>query len=192
MSAIPTLLALLTSTASAPLLPYAEISAEALAPAGIRHQEALRIDRDFGKPEFDLVVDTWIPEQDPGAFADVRLWWVKTTAADRRSPLSTRAQKYVDIDTRASGPDRWLLAVTGDHKRFAFEVELGNDGEAAVYTDIVDERGERVEHCRASSGFLHARRFMGLPVGIARLSIACVDDDGHARTGNAIMERARR
>lgn len=192
MPALPALLALLTSTASAPLLPYAEISAEALAPDGIRHQEALRIDRDFGKPEFDLVVDTWMPERNPSAFADVRLWWVKTTAADRRSPLSTRAQKYVEIDTEAQGPDRWLLAVTGDHKRFAFEVELGDDGEAAVFTDIVDERGERVEHCRARSGFLHARRFMGLPVGIARLSIACVDDQGRTRNGNAIMDRVRR
>lgn len=192
MPAVPALLALLTSTAGAPLLPYAEISAEALAPDGMRHQEALRIDRDFGKPEFDLVVDTWMPERNPSAFADVRLWWVKTTAADRRSPLSTRAQKYVEIDTKAQGPDRWLLAVTGDHKRFAFEVELGDDGRAAVFTDIVDERGQRVEHCRARSGFLHARRFMGLPVGIARLSISCVDDQGRTRDGNAIMDRARR
>ncbi|MFO0636191.1 MAG: hypothetical protein U0168_25440 [Nannocystaceae bacterium] len=193
MSTLLTLLLATTTTAPVPTPPpYTETAGDALAPVGLRHQEALRIDRDFGKPEFDLVVDTWTPERGPDTFAEVRLWWVKTTAGDRRSPLSTRAQKYVDIDARADGPDHWTLAVTGDHKRFAFDVELDAEGRAHVFTDVVVEGGERVDHCRALSGFLHARKILGVPVGIAKLSVTCVDDDGALVRGHAVIDRVRR
>lgn len=174
------------------VLPNAETACDALAPSGLAHHEALRIDRDFGKPEFDLVVDAWTPTTAPGELADVRLWWVKTSADDRRSPLSTRTKKYVDLETIENAPDDWSLKLRGDHKEFSFDIELDARGIAQVFTDIVRDDGRSIRHCRATSGRLHARRVLGIPVGIAALVVECVDDRGRAQRGRAVVRKLAR
>ena len=172
-------------------LPLAETAVRDLAPSGLLHQEALRIDRDFGKPEFDLVVDTWTPEAAVDVLADVRLWWVKTTAQDRRSPLSERAQKYVDIETKRAADDAWRIEVRGDKKEFVFEVELDEDGRALVFTDVMTKDGRRVGHCRTTGGKLLARRLLGIPIGIEKLEVHCVDKRGALVHGRAVMRHLR-
>jgi len=172
-------------------LPLAETAVHDLAPAGLLHQEALRIDRDFGKPEFDLVIDTWTDESEAAVLADVRLWWVKTTAQDRRSPLSERAQKYVDIDATPTAPDAWRLQLRGDKKLFAFDVEVDERGQAQVYTDVLAKDGRRVAHCRTTGGRLLARRLLGIPIGIEKLEVRCVDSRGKLVGGRAVMRRVR-
>lgn len=173
-------------------LPNAETRCDALSPHGLEHHEALRIDRDFGKPEFDLVVDAWTKSASPMELADVRLWWVKTTAADQRSPMSTRSKKYVDIETIEHGPDAWSLKLRGDHKEFSFDVEIDERGRAQVFTDIVMADGTQLRHCRATSGRLRARRLLGIPIGIDALAVECIDDDGRAQRGRAVVRKLRR
>lgn len=185
----------LASTAIAPLvrpIPEAETQCDALSAGGLEHREVLRIDRDFGKPEFDLVIDTWTAEAKPDELFDVRLWWVKTTADDRRSPLSTRARKWVDIDTTENSPDSWSVLVRGDKKEFRFDIELGNDGRTHAYADVVTEGGKRIEHCRVAKGELRARKLLGIPVGIDGLYVACVDRAGREHQGRAQVRSLRR
>ncbi len=173
-------------------LPHAETACDALSPSGLAHHEALRIDRDFGKPEFDLVVDAWTKSAAPMELADVRLWWVKTTADDRRSPLSTRSKKYVEVETIEHGPDAWSLKLRGDHKEFSFDVEIDQGGEAEVFTDIVTDDGREIRHCRATAGRLRARRVLGIPIGIDTLVVDCIDERGQARQGRAAVRKLRR
>lgn len=192
---LPTLLlaSALTSTTTGPIatrLPFVETAAEALDVDGLRHHEALRIDRDFGKPEFDLVVDAW-SETDHGDLADVRLWWVKTTANDRRSPLSTRAEKYVDIDVRREGPDAMRVQVRGGNREFSFEVELDARGRAHVFTDVVTKDGTTIDHCRTTSSKLVAKRVLGIPVGLGALQVSCIDDEGRRVRGRATLRKVR-
>lgn len=185
----------LASTAIAPLvrpIPEAETTCDALSTGGLAHREVLRIDRDFGKPEFDLVIDTWTAEHSPGELFDVRLWWVKTSADDRRSPLSTRARKWVDIDTTENSPEHWSVKVRGDKKEFRFEIELGDDGETHAYADVVTDSGKRVKHCRVAKGELKARKLLGIPVGIDALFVDCIDGAGREHTGRAVMRPVRR
>lgn len=192
---LPTLLlaSALTSATTGPLatrLPYAETPVAGLSTRALRHHEALRIDRDFGKPEFDLVVDAW-SETARGDLADVRLWWVKTTANDRRSPLSTKSERYVDIDVRRAGPDAMRMRIRGAGKEFAFEVELDDKGVAHVFADVVTKDGATVDHCRTTSGRLTAKRVLGIPVGLGALQVSCIDDHGRTVRGRVTVRKVR-
>jgi hypothetical protein len=183
----------LSSATTGPIatrIPFAETPAAALSPRGLRHHEALRIDRDFGKPEFDLVIDAW-SETAQGDLADVRLWWVKTNAGDRRSPLSTKSERYVDIDVRRDGPDAMRVRVRGGGREFAFEVELDEKGRAHVFTDVVTKDGAKIDHCRTLSSRLIAKRVLGIPVGLGALQVSCVDDQGRAVRGRATLRKVR-
>lgn len=169
-------------------IPFAAMAVDQLAPSGLRHQEALRIDRDFGKPEFDLVVDAW-SETRGGELADVRLWWAQTTEDDRRSPLSRKSERYVDVVTQREGTDRMRVAVRSQGRELAFDVALDKDGRAHVYTDVVTNDGTAVNHCRAITSRLVARRVLGIPIGLGGLHVTCVDDRGREHAGKARMRR---
>jgi hypothetical protein len=185
----------LASTVAAPMLsplPEREIACDALSQGGLEHREVIRIDRDFGKPEFDLVIDAWTTEQRPDALFDVRLWWVKTTAEDRRSPLSSRARKWVDIDNTEIADNHWRIRVRGDKKEFRFDVELADDGRSHAYVDVETESGKRVKHCRLAEGELRSRKLLGLPIGIDGLYVTCVDGAGREHSGRAVMRSLRR
>lgn len=185
----------LATVTAAPLpgpLPHAETACDALSSGGLAHHEALRIERDFGKPDFELVVDAWTSDASPDALADVRLWWVKTSAADRRSPLSSRSKKYVDIETTEHAKDAWSLKLRGDRKEFRFAIELDGAGRAHAFTDIIGDDGRQIRHCRATGGTLQARRLLGIPVGIDALVVDCIDDRGRAQRGRAIVRKLGR
>jgi hypothetical protein len=153
------------------------------------HHEALRIDRDFGKPEFDLVIDAWSSAND-GELADVRLWWAKTTDGDRRSPLSQKTERYVDVETRRTRDDRIELRVRGGAHELSMQVELDAAGRVGVYTDVVTAEGREVRRCRALAGRLIARRVLGIPVGVGALQLTCIDGQGREITGRARLRRA--
>jgi hypothetical protein len=186
---------LVIATTTGPMsshVPLAETAAAELAPEGLVHREVLRIDRDFGKPQFDIVVDTWLPEDDRSALVDVRMWWVKTDAQDRRSPFSAKLRRYLDLEARAEAPTRWQLEMRGDRKEFSFAVEIDARGRPAAFVDVVTARGETVEHCRTTSARLRARRFMGIPVGVAALEVACTDARGRAQRGEVRYRKLSR
>jgi hypothetical protein len=190
---LPVSLLVLAMTASnggpiALRIPVGETSRADLAPTGLLHHEALRIDRDFGKPEFDLVIDAWSSATD-GGLADVRLWWAKTTDGDRRSPLSHKTERYVDVETRRTHADRIEVRVRGGARELSMEVELDAAGRVRVYTDVVTADGREVHRCRALAGRLLARRVLGIPVGVGALALECIDARGRRLSGRARLRR---
>ena len=173
-------------------LPYAVTEASELAPDGLHHHEVLRIDRDFGKAEYEIVVDGWSFQSQPDAITDVRIWWVNTERADRRSPFDRKLRRYIDLEYVRNQPHEWTVRLRGDRKEFAFDVELEQGGQAAAYATVVTEAGTRIDRCRASSGHLVARRFLGLPVGIEALRVQCIDDEGQTHAGEIPYKKLRR
>ena len=142
----------------------------------LRHAEALQVQRDFGRPEVDVVLDVWMPADDPTRIAGLRLWWSDDVD---RFPFSEQIRDNLDIVYRPSSsrPGLWYVTVAGDGKRFTFEVEL-HDGEPMVFTDVTLADGRLLRRCRAESGLLYARRVMGIPVGIQGMVVACMAADG--------------
>lgn len=164
-------------------IPRATTPAAALSTPTLAHTEALRIVRDFGKPDYQIAVDAWRTKSESTSIADVRLWWVRTSGADERRPFGARIMKYLELDFEVDGPDRWEVTMVGDKKLFEFTIELGEEGRLAAYADVMTERGTLARHCRATRGRLIARRFIGIPIGIERLEIDCIDQKGEARHG---------
>lgn len=149
----------------------------AAVPPGI---EVLRISRDFGKPHFSLAIDAWL---DGERLDDARLWWVNTGEQDRRKPLGKLIERLVKLQYRRVSGTTLSVVVAGDGKEFTFTVELGQDGSVGAYVPVDTEAGAYVPRCRAESARLLARRALGLPVGIARISVTCRDDGGAVHSG---------
>lgn len=184
---------LTTSITTGPIadrLPYSALTVDQLAPEGLRHHEALRIDRDFGESDWDLVIDAWSDAKAP-TIVDIRLWWLTTSMNDRRSPLSNRSKKYVDIELEPNTDTDWTVRLRGAGKEFAFDVELDGRGRARVYADVIAEDGS-IDHCQVDDATLIARRLVGIPIGIAKLAVECTDRRGRHHSGEAEFRKVRR
>lgn len=192
-SLLPLLLAAATGIpAAAARVPYVTTEVAELAPKGLQHDEVLRIRRDFGKPSFEIVVDSWLPAERPGRISDVRMWWVQSDREDRRSPFGNKVHKYVDLEYVPEDEDSWSVTLRADRKEFSFDVQLSDEGDVQAYADIVVDGGATVHHCRATEGRLVARRLLGLPIGIKQLEITCVDDEGERHQGAVPYRKLKR
>lgn len=192
-SLLPLLVAATTGLpAAAARMPYTTTEASDLSSHGLRHHEVLRISRDFGKPTFEIVVDSWVPASRPGRISDVRMWWVQNDKHDRRSPFGKKVHRYVDLEYTPVRDDAWSVKLRADRKEFSFVVELDDAGAAEAYADVVVEGGGVVRHCRAVDGRLVARRLLGLPIGIKRLEVTCVDQAGATHEGHIRFRKLAR
>ncbi len=172
-------------------IPYATTAVTELSTRALQHDEVLRIRRDFGKPSFEIVVDSWHRAARPSEIADVRLWWVQPDKGDERSPFGTKIHKYVDLQYVPAGGDRWTVVLTADRKQFSFDVEVDDSGDAHAYTTVETKAGT-VEHCEATAGRLVARRMLGIPLGIKDLEVECVDDEGRTHEGALPYRKVKR
>lgn len=180
-----------TATAPVSVLPMTATPVAALATPTLRHDEALRIRRDFGQPDYEIALDVWGPgDAAPASITDVRLWWARTSKGDERSPFGPRLRRAIDVQLRPDGDDAWMLRLLGDHKRFDLRIEV-DGAEAAVFADIVTDEGTRIEHCRATTATLQARRLFGIPIGIADFAVTCRDDAGREHAGRVPWRRTR-
>ncbi|MEZ4385467.1 MAG: hypothetical protein R3A79_29345 [Nannocystaceae bacterium] len=152
----------------------AEPPVEATEPPPI---EVVRIKRDFGKPHFDLALDAFT---EPGVarLGDVRLHWVNTSAGDRRKPLGPLTERLVKVDLRRESDRAVTVTITGDHKEFAFALELRDDGALDVFVAAITESGEAIQRCRTANARLIARRVLGIAVGLDRIAVECAGADG--------------
>jgi hypothetical protein len=189
---LTSLLATATILPGSVRVPYVTTDTADLSPPGVEHREVLRIGRDFGKPGFEIVVDSWVPADAPGRISDVRMWWLQNDADDRRSPFGKKVHRFVDLEYTPREADTWQVALRADRKEFVFDVELAADGEAHAYADVVAADGETIEHCRARSSRLVARRLLGIPIGIKRLEIECVDASGRSHDATLPYRKLRR
>jgi len=164
-------------------VPRGPTEAQALSTTTQRHHEVLRIDRDFGMDHWEIALDGWMPREAKEHITDVRLWWVNTKDADRRKPFSASLRRVIDFGYQREGGSALAVRMAGDDKEYRFKVELDASGTPAVFADVKLADGTTAEHCRCDHGRLIARRILGIPVGIAALSVRCIDRDAHAREG---------
>jgi hypothetical protein len=158
--------------------------------AGYDHHEVLRIVRDFGDRNFEIALDAWTEEGANGApkpIVDVRLWWAKLHAGQERGPFGPSVRGRMRIETAPDDDGSWAVRIIADGKVFAFTVHPDEQAIPRAFGTVVTPGGA-VEHCRAESARLRARRVVGVPVGIDRLEVSCTDGDGEAHAGHLRAE----
>jgi hypothetical protein len=166
-------------------IPMAATPASALSTEELAHTELLRIARNFGKESFQIALDAWVPTAQPDRLADVRLWWARSDRSGERSPFGEGTKSHFEIEYEQPAPDHWRVLMKSGGKTFAFDVEVGEGGVPGAFTEV-DVGPRRIPHCRTSSGTLHARRLLGAPIGIRKLDVQCVDDEGTSHQGSVV------
>ncbi len=151
-------------------------------PADVAPAEVVRVKRDFGKPNFDLVIDAWA-DVEAAHLREIRLWWTNTDEVDHRKPLGRMIERMVKLQYRRLSDTALTVAVAGDGKRFTFTVELNKDGKVVAYVPIETEDGRHIRRCRTDSARLLARRVLGMPVGISYIAVSCRDGRGVLQQG---------
>lgn len=160
--------------------PVTELSTEQ-----VTHTELFRIARNFGKDTFEIALDAWVPTAEPDRLADVRLWWARTDRDGERSPFGEGTRSHFEIAYEQPAPDHWRVLMKSGGKTFAFDVEVGTDGVPRAFVDI-EAGATKVPHCHARTGTLHARRLLGAPIGIRKLDVTCIDDQGTTHEGSVV------
>lgn len=145
-------------------------------------QNILLIDRDYGPAPEDIAVDAWV-SKDGAKLEEVRMWWVRHDNAQRRAPFSRRVLKRLRLGYKPISKQQWYLGFAGDNKQFVFSVEM-HGNKPAVYGEVDTDQGI-VSHCRVTKAKLHARRVLGVPTGLSRMAVTCIDDRGKKHRGNA-------
>lgn len=175
-------------------LPRSRTPVDQLAPSGFSHQEVLRIDQTglHSDEAYEIVLDGWINRARPSQIAEVRLWWANTAKRDERSPFGRGVTSHVDIEYDVNGAREWTVALGRGKKEWIFEVEADERGNLHAFADIVDDQGQRVDHCQASASRLVPSRFLGVVSGIERVEVDCLDAQGGKHTGALEVHKHRR
>lgn len=176
----------------APHVPWVETDVADLAPDGLRHQEVLRIDPDFGKNHHDIVVDSWTLADEPETISEVRMWWLHSKEHDERSPFGKGVRRFVEVRYDRHGPNSFAVVLRGDRREWSFDVVLGDDGQATALADITTSSGAVIKRCEADSAKLLIRRVLGIPAGIRGLEVTCHDAEGKQHRGTLPERKVKR
>ena len=177
-SALVLLFALVPARAELAEIPQEATPAAKLSTSSFVHHEVLRIDRDFGKPQWVIALDGWLPRDRPASVAELRFWWVNTDEADHRKPFSPTLSRRIDFGFEPRADGVLDVRLGGDRKQYRFTVELDRAGTPAVFAHVRLADETEVAHCRCHSGRLIARRILGIPIGIETLRVRCTDTQG--------------
>jgi hypothetical protein len=82
-----------------------------------------------------------------------------------------------------AGESTLLVRMAGDGKEYRFSAEVDEHATPAVFADVQLADGSTVAHCRCDDALLVARRVIGIPVGIAALTVHCTDAEATPREG---------
>lgn len=165
-------------------LPMVTMPAAELGVDGFKHVEVLRIRRDWGKREFEIVMDAWVPDDDPTRVETVRLWWFKTNKNGERGPFSAKTKRHFDIVYSRPDDARWKVEMVADDQRYTFMVEADEEEGATAFGTVVLPGGKRVDGCRVRGGEIHASKVFGLPTGIKDFQVKCTGRDGAEHEGD--------
>jgi len=163
-------------------IPQGPTPVEKLSTKTFRHDEVLRIRRDFGMAHWEIALDGW-SHVTRGHLEHVRLWWVNTDDGERRKPFSAYLKRYLELDVQRAGESKLLVRMAGDGKEYRFSVEVDEHATPAVFADVQLADGSIVTHCRCDRALLVARRVLGIPVGIAALTVRCTDTEATLHDG---------
>lgn len=165
-------------------LPLENTSPEEIAPDGYKHSLVLRIRRDFGKRDFEIAMDAWMPDEAPENVDAVRLWWFKTKKDGERGPFSSKTKRNFDIGYQRNDKQSWSVVLgLSDGRHFTFLVRSTGGHTAAAFADVTTRDGTVLEACRVTDAEIHAKTTLGIPTGIKDLSVTCVDAAGAEHQG---------
>ena len=176
-------LAFVRPTGGADAIPQGPTAVEKLSTKKLRHDEVLRIRRDFGMEHWEIVLDGWSSKAAPAHLEHVRLWWVDTDDGERRKPFSAYLRRHLELEVQRAGESTLLVRMAGDRKEYRFSVEVDEHSRPAVFADVQLADGSTVAHCRCDRALLVARRVLGVPVGIEALTVHCTDAQATPREG---------
>lgn len=166
--------ALLAGHSSSPSIPDKTTPIEELPKAcALQHAEVIQVRRDFGKPKVNVALDAWMAPGEHKIEA-LQLWW---TDPKDRYPFGRLARAHLKTRSSRLGPAHWRMELQGDGQTFSFDVELEADGPAA-YATVVLPDGSEVPRCRGTEAKLHARKFLGIPVGLRAMVVTCTAPNG--------------
>ncbi len=175
------------AAASEPVVPRGRTPVAELAPPPLRHHQVLEIEQDFHpNDDYAIALDAWIGTNSPKELLEVRMWWMDTAKSNERSPFGKGVRRHIDIEYAKKAADAWTVTIVQGRKRFAFDVELLQDGGVAAFGEVVSPHGDTIDRCRITRASLVARKLVGLPVGLRGLDVSCTDDTGEARTGQLV------
>lgn len=156
--------------------------------AALLHTEVLQVRRDFGSVGVNVALDAWTARDRSDRIDAVRMWWSDDVD---RYPFSAKMLERMAVEYRRVAPERWRVGVGGEGKRVSFDVTL-HEGKPAAFVDVEVQDGRVVRNCRAASARLHARRMLGIPIGLKVIEVTCTAPDGNVHRGSVPMRDIRR
>lgn len=165
-------------------LPEKNTTPEEIAPDGYKHALVLRIRRDFGKRDFEIAMDAWMPDETPEHVDAVRLWWFKVHKDGERGPFSKKTTRNFDVSYQRRDKQSWAIVLAlSDGRHFTFLVRSTGGHNAAAFADVTTGDGSVIEACRVTNAEIHAKTTLGITTGIKDLSVTCVDASGVEHSG---------
>ena len=161
-----------------PYVPNTGVDVDKLAPDNVEHHTVLRIDTDIRRDGYDIVIDGWEEHDD---LEEVRIWWLNPKKGNQRSPFGSGVTRYVTIGYDRLDADGWRVRLQARKKQYAFAIHL-QGSQAVAYADI-DTASGPVDGCRVDQSKLVAKKFLGLPTGLDKITISCTDAEGNAHSG---------
>ena len=160
-------------------LPEKNTSPKEIAPDGYKHALVLRIRRDFGKADFEIAMDAWMPDETPENVDAVRLWWFKTHKEGERGPFSKKTTRNFTVSYRRENEQSWAIVLDlSDGRHFTFVVRSTGGHTAAAFADVTVGNSTVIEGCRVTDAEIHAKTTLGITTGIKDLSVTCLDTSG--------------
>lgn len=132
---------------------------------------------------WEIVLDGWSLRSARGHLEHVQMWWVNTDDGESRKPFNAYLRRYLELDVRRADESTLLVRLAGDRKEYQFSVEVDEQATPAVFADVQLADGSTVTHCRCDRALLVARRVLGVPVGIAALTVRCIDAEAIPHEG---------
>ncbi len=167
------------------VVPYHRMAAADLAPAGYEHHPVLRIDQDFHpNDKYEIAIDAWVSEGDPDSLAAVRMWWLDTSDANARSPFGKGVRRHIDIDYKERDAGWDIRIKQGRKKAYVFAVDL-EDGKTTATASVKTKEGV-IDECELTGSRLVAKKVLGIPTGLKRIDVTCLDAEGAEHRGSVI------
>jgi len=179
------LLSLLGAAATAeagPRLPTKRTPAADLEPSGVDHHEVLRIKPNGLGPadSYDIVIDAWTKQAD-GSIAGVNMWWLDRSKRDERSPFGKTVKSRIDVDYIQRSSHEWQVQIKANGSRFTIDVRA-EGGDVFAYGTVATG-GTKIPECRATSSKVIPTTLLGIPTGLDRLQVSCIDQNGVRQHG---------
>lgn len=166
-------------------MPQRRTPASRLAPAGLDHHEVLRIAPNGLGPEdsYDIVIDAWTDERSDD-IVGVKMWWLDRAKSNERSPFGPTVRSRIDVRYVKRSGGHWVVQIRANGKRFDIDVrrDTARPDALAAYGTIVSH-GVEVAECRATESKVVPTTMLGIPTGLDKLKVSCIDANGVRQHG---------